>query len=128
MSVFSIAYLCFRRCSDWGAGAGQQLVIVGIVTLIGFAVVAHLRGESSQPLQGRVLAVAIVAGLACIAGDVWQMQAIAAAPNPGYALAIISTSAAVVWLASLLIFRTPFEPMKLVGVLLCGAGVYLVSR
>jgi drug/metabolite transporter (DMT)-like permease len=127
MLAFSFSFLCFRRLCDGGVPAAVQLVYVSAVTMLGCLVVTWRQGGAFT-LPGPQLAWAVGAGILCILGNVCQIHALGAAQNPGYALAIISTSAAVVCLLSALFLGTPLHLTRIAGIVLCGAGVFLVSR
>jgi hypothetical protein len=62
----------------------------------------------SMPLVGLFAAAAVLSYV----GNLYSVRAIAAAPNPGYAVAIVSLQAAVVTLASVLWLGATFSWIK----------------
>jgi hypothetical protein len=67
-----------------------------------------------------------LAGVLSYVGNLSAVRAVALAPNPGYANAVVGLQAVVITAVSLVLFNAPFSPAKVVGVLLCVAGVTLV--
>ncbi len=127
MLAFSFSFLCFRRLCDGGVPAAVQLVYVSAVTMLGCLIVGWRQGAVfALPVPQSAWAVG--AGLLCILGNVCQIHALGAAKNPGYALAIISASAAVVCVLSALLLGTPLHLTRIAGIVMCGVGVFLVSR
>ena len=56
------------------------------------------------------------------------VKAMAAAPNPGYPVAIEGCKAVVVLLGSWLLFNSGMSATKVAGMVLCLVGVLLVTR
>ena len=54
------------------------------------------------------------------------MRAVATAPNPGYAVALVSLQAAVVTIAALGVAGATLSWVKLLGVILCCGGIALL--
>lgn len=127
MLSFSFAFLCFRKLCDAGVSAALQLVYVSGITLTGCAAIAWWQG-SGFGMSRRPFLYALLAGVLCVAGNCFQLHALGRAANPGYALAIIAANVAVVSVLSALWLGTPLHLSRVLGILLCGAGVFLVSR
>ncbi len=54
------------------------------------------------------------------------VEAVRKAPNPGYAVALINTNIALVYLASLIFLGSKIEPGKVIGLLLVFLGALLL--
>ncbi len=60
-------------------------------------------------------------------GNLAQIRALAAAPNPGWALAVIGGSTAVVCVVAALLGTAPFGALRAVGVALCTLGIVVIA-
>ena len=67
-----------------------------------------------------------VAGLLGYVGNLFAVRAVALAPNAGYAVAIFGLQALVVTLVSVILLGASLSWLKVLGVLLCCAGVALL--
>jgi len=70
----------------------------------------------------------LLAGTAFLSyvGNLFSVKAVADAPNPGYAIAIVSLQAVVVTLAAAGLFGVAIGWSKVLGIALCAAGLALV--
>ena len=127
MLSFSFSFLCFRKLCDAGVSAALQLACVSGIMLAGSAAIVWWQGNGFGMARGPLL-YALLAGVLCVAGNCLQLHALGRAVNPGYALAIIAANVAVVSVLSALWLGTPLHLSRVLGILLCGAGVFLVSR
>ncbi len=83
--------------------------------------------KESLRVGGSVFLLLLGAGILSYIGNALQFRATALAPNPGYAVAIISVQALLVTGASCLLFGSDFSPVKGVGVFLSLLGAALLS-
>lgn len=128
----ALAVLCF---------AGMQLLFkqltvlqvpAAVLLLIVFALstvllFAHVRiAKNPIALGARELAFLAGAALFSYAGNLFMVRAIAQAPNPGYAMAIIGLQALPVLILSVFLFGSELTMVKGFGVLLSIAGVVLL--
>jgi drug/metabolite transporter (DMT)-like permease len=67
-----------------------------------------------------------LAGVFAYIGNLYAVRAVAEAPNPGYAMALVGLQALVVTIVSVVLFGATFSWMKAAGVVLCLAGVSLL--
>lgn len=67
-----------------------------------------------------------LAGALAYVGNLYAVRAVSIAPNPGYAMALVSLQALVVTGVSVVLLDATFSWTKLLGVLLCGAGAALL--
>jgi drug/metabolite transporter (DMT)-like permease len=81
-------------------------------------------------LEMKWTAIGVVAAAALLSyvGNLLYIKAVTLAPNPGYPVAIEGNKAVLVLVASCLFFGAEFTPGKLIGILLCLAGVFLIAR
>jgi drug/metabolite transporter (DMT)-like permease len=124
--LFSGAFLLFKYASNNGVSALSIMVYFFGVAFVCFAGHAGMTRTQilSTPLIMGALVLAAVLGYA---GNYCQTMAVTTAPNPGYALAIISSQAIVVALASCFLFSSDLSLMKIVGIVLCTSGVVFLS-
>ena len=125
MICFAAMQLSFRYLSERGIASAAMLLLVFAFGTVPYFV--HVRATRT-PLPAGAAAIALLAGTAFLSyvGNLFSVKAVADAPNPGYAIAIVSLQAAVVTLAAAMMFGTGVEWPKLVGIALCTAGVALI--
>jgi drug/metabolite transporter (DMT)-like permease len=68
----------------------------------------------------------LTAGVLGYVGNLYAVRAVALAPNPGYANALIGLQALIVTAASVVLLGATLSWVKLVGVMLCVAGAALL--
>ena len=68
-----------------------------------------------------------VASLLSYLGNYFQTRALTEGPNPGYATAIVGCQSVILVLASVYLFGSHISAVKLIGVGLCIAGVFVLS-
>jgi len=72
--------------------------------------------------------VIIATGVFMYVGNICFIKAVSMAPNPGYAVAIESTKAVLIAVASYFLFSDDLEWMHSAGVLLCVVGVTVITQ
>jgi len=127
MGCFAAMQLIFAALSRRGMNAATVLLGVFAIAAVLYAI--HTRA-TREPLPHAPRDVALVAAAAALSyvGNWLLVRALAAAPNPGYAVAISGLQAMVVTVASIGILGAEFSWMKAAGVVLCAAGVTLIVR
>ena len=83
--------------------------------------------KESLKVSGTVLYLVLAAGVLSYIGNAFQFRATALAPNPGYAIAVVSVQVVLVTVLSLFLFGSDFSTTKGLGVLLSLCGVILLS-
>ena len=125
MLCFASMQLVFRYTTRGGLTPAVVLFFVfGVGWLFYLLHVALLR--PTLPVTLSRLALLFLAGALAYVGNLYAVRAVSIAPNPGYAMALVSLQALVVTFASVLLLDAAFSWTKLVGVLLCGAGAALL--
>jgi drug/metabolite transporter (DMT)-like permease len=127
MGCFAAMQLIFAALSRRGMGATPLMLGVFAIAALLYAI--HLAATHAPlPRAPRDVAlVAAAAALSCV-GNWLLVRALAAAPNPGYAVAISGLQAMVVTVASIGVLGAEFSWTKAAGVVLCAAGVTLIVR
>jgi len=87
---------------------------------------ATYRGLSFK-FESREWIVVLLAGVLSYIANLFNIKALAFAPNPGYAVAVGGTQAVVLCLAAYFIFGSELSSFKLLGVGFCILGVSLLS-
>jgi drug/metabolite transporter (DMT)-like permease len=117
--------LIFKILSRRGIDSAVSLLFVFAIGALLYLL--HVR-VSRTPVTITLPLVGLFAGTAVLSyvGNLFSLRAIASAPNPGYAIAIVSLQAALVTLAAVAWLGAAFSWIKALGVLLCCAGVALL--
>ena len=125
MGCFAAMQLIFAALSRRGMSAAS--VLVGVFAIGAQLYSIHL-STTRAPLPRAPRDLALVAAAAALryVGNWLLVRALAAAPNPGYAVAISGLQAVVVTVASIGVIGAEFSWMKAAGVVLCAAGVTLI--
>jgi drug/metabolite transporter (DMT)-like permease len=128
----AIAMICFAAMQLVFRELGRRGVNLSAVLLVVFALAAllyllHVR-VTRAPVPATATVLALLAGTAVLSyiGNHFSVRAVATAPNPGYALALVSLQGAVVTLIAAALFGASLSWIKLVGVALCCVGVALI--
>jgi len=125
MGCFAAMQLIFAALSRRGMSAAS--VLVGVFAIGALLYSIHL-STTRAPLPRAPRDLALVAAAAALSyvGNWLLVRALAAAPNPGYAVAISGLQAVLVTVASIGVIGAEFSWMKAAGVVLCAAGVTLI--
>ena len=125
MLCFVGMQLLFKQLSRLGLSSPVILVFVfGFACLLYLGHIAAVR--PALPVGGRVLGLLAVAAVLSYLGNLYMVRALAAAPNPGYAIAIVGLQALLVTLASVALYGSHLTWLKALGVVLSVAGVVLL--
>jgi len=125
MGCFAAMQLIFAALSRRGMSAAS--VLVGVFAIAALLYSIHLSTTHAPPPRApRDLALVAAAAALSYVGNWLLVRALAAAPNPGYAVAISGLQAVVVTVASIGVIGAEFSWMKAAGVVLCAAGVTLI--
>ena len=119
--------LCAKKASLMGLSAAVILfwVFLGGAVCMG----GHLAVTRASPRIGWLpLGLMGVTAACSYLGNLAYFKAMAAAPNPGYPVAIEGCKAVVVLLGSWLLFNSGMSATKVAGMVLCLVGVLLVTR
>jgi len=97
------------------------------LTFIGFSAWVSI---SNTPIKisTPMLLFLLLASCFAIMGNYFDVNAVKAAPNPGYSTTLKATQIVIVTLLAPIIFDSHFNLQKLFGVFLVLSGVFLVSR
>jgi drug/metabolite transporter (DMT)-like permease len=126
MFCFAGMQLLFKQLTGMGLDPAVILAFVfGFGTLL---YLAHSTATgASLTVSARALGFIALASILSYAGNLYMVRSIGAAPNPGYAMAIVGAQAVVVTLAAILLFGSALSWLKALGVLLSVAGVGLLA-
>src|SRR5215203_3822196 len=125
MACFASMQLVFRQTTRGGLTPAAVLFYVfGFGWLFYLLHILAVRTPLGlTPSRGGLL---FLAGLFAYIGNLYAVRAVAQAPNPGYAMALVGLQALVVTLVSVGLFGASLSWMKIAGVVLCLAGVSLL--
>jgi drug/metabolite transporter (DMT)-like permease len=125
MGCFAAMQLLFVQLTRRGVRPSAILLVVFAVGAACYALYVRVM-RTPVPHTAPTLALLAVAGALSFIGNLCSLRAMSAAPNPGYASAISGVHALVVTLISLFAFGVAVSWTKLLGVVLCVAGVALL--
>ena len=126
MVGFAVTVLTFKKLSASGFSSGTinfyffLLVALGIV-IYNFATGSSFKADYKFFL---ILLIAVVAG---VFANIYNVKAIHASPNPGYASAIVAVNAILVAIIAVFLFHSKLTLIKMLGVVLAVIGVILIS-
>jgi uncharacterized membrane protein len=123
---FTGMFLLFKRVSLEGTSTVAYLTWIFLFSSLFFFLHIGVTKESIR-LSVTTILLILAAGVLSYVGNILQFKAIAAAPNPGYPLAIVSSQAVLMTIASIYFFGSDFSLMKGVGVVLCVTGAMVLS-
>jgi len=118
-------YLCIKWLTTKGFAPKQILLFMVGFALIGFLGVSapYLHGIVNSDKFFSFLGAVTFAGVFSSIGHWADFEAIGRAPNPGYATSIRNASILPVTLLSVIVFDSPFQLIRLVGILLILIGI-----
>lgn len=122
--LFSAMFLVFKKLAAFGAPL--SLLSVSIGTAI--CCIVHLvvnRMSFTVPVSAAIWFG--IASLLSYIGNYLQLRAINEGPNPGFATAIVGCQSILLMIASFYLFGSDLSVTKVVGALLCVAGVIMLS-
>jgi uncharacterized membrane protein len=127
----AVAMVCFAAMQlvlkHLTRGMTSALILVFVFGFAWICYAAHVAAlRTSLSLKASTLGLLIAAGVLSYLGNLFAVRAMALAPNPGYALAIASLNSLLVTLLSTVILGASLAWMKLLGVVLCVAGIALL--
>jgi drug/metabolite transporter (DMT)-like permease len=125
MLCFAAMQLAFRYLSRKGIDSAAMLLLVFVFGALPYFVQVKLT-RAPLPTDMAIIALLAGTGLLSYVGNLFSVRAVAAAPNPGYAVAIVGLQAAVVTLAASGLLGESMAWEKLLGVALCCAGIALL--
>jgi uncharacterized membrane protein len=125
MACFASMQLLFTQLTRRGIATPTMLLFVFAFGASFYLLHVLLTGTSVAVTTPAVLLLVLAASFSYV-GNLCAVRALAAAPNPGYAVAIVGLQAAVVTLTSVLLLGSTLSWIKGLGVFLCCAGVALL--
>ena len=125
MVCFASMQLMFKDLSRRGVDSAAMLLMVFAFGTLPYLV--HVR-MTRTPLPTTGFLIALLAGTALLSyiGNFFSVRAIAVAPNPGYAVALVSLQAAVVTVTAVALQGATLSWVKAIGVALCCIGIALL--
>jgi drug/metabolite transporter (DMT)-like permease len=125
MACFASMQLLFKQLSREGVDTPAILLLVFAFGALFY--LAHVRAMRT-PLPATAPVIALLAATAVLSyvGNFFSVRAVASAPNPGYAVALVGLQAAVVTIAAVALQGATLSWIKAIGVALCCLGVALL--
>lgn len=121
-AIFS---LVARRMSDLAVGAVQMVILLHLSAGAFFG--THMWGMGDHiPLAWPLPILYLGAAIFAIVGTILQLRGLALAPNPGYSVAIVRSSALLVAAGGWIVLGSELTAVKFVALLFCVAGVLLL--
>jgi drug/metabolite transporter (DMT)-like permease len=125
MVCFAAMQLLFKHLSRRGVDSAAMLLLVFAFGTLPYLV--HVR-ITRTPMPASAPVMALLAGTALLSyvGNFFSVRAVALAPNPGYAVALVSLQAALVTVAAVGLLGATVSWVKAIGVALCCLGIALL--
>lgn len=125
MVCFAAMQLMFAELSRQGTPTAVILLFVfGFATLL---YIGHVRAlRMPLAIAPRVAALLALIAVLSYVGNLFSVRAVATAPNPGYAVAIVGLQAAAVTIGAVMLSGATLSWVKGLGVLLCSIGIALL--
>jgi drug/metabolite transporter (DMT)-like permease len=125
MVCFASMQLLFKHLTRRGVEPAAILLMVFALGALPYLV--HVRMmRTPLPTTGPVIAMLAFTALLAYLGNLFSVRAVSQAPNPGYAVALVSLQAAAVTLAALALQGATLSWVKAIGVALCCIGIALL--
>jgi drug/metabolite transporter (DMT)-like permease len=125
MACFAAMQLLFRHLDRQGITTPAMLMFIfAFGTLLYVLHVSVMR--TAIPTTASAFGLLGLTAVLSYVGNLYSVRAVAAAPNPGYAVAIVGLQAAAVTLISILLFGATMSWIKGLGVVLCCIGIALL--
>ncbi len=110
----------------WADSTGIMFILCcGLLTC---SVIHLLSAKQAIIFKWQPVTAIAAASILSYIGNLLYIKAVSLAPNPGYPIAIEGNKAVIVLLLSCLLFGAEFSIEKLIGVILCFAGVFFIVR
>ena len=123
---FALMSILVRFANDDGVSAESSLVIVLLISGIGFLFAAISERSSLKVSVSHVHLIGAV--IACAAlGNAALFVAYATAPNLAYGIAIDNSRIIILYLAGLAMFSQSWAPVKAIGIALAFSGILLLA-
>ena len=126
MVFLSIMFLFITKATKFGVRP-ELVYVFQSVFAIGLGLLYLFASKISISLPKGIWVFLILAGIFAVIGNFLMFKSISIAPNPGYAIAVISADALLVAIASIFIFKSEFTWIKAMGVILVTLGVVLLG-
>lgn len=123
--AFTTMFLVLKNVSG-SLSPAQLMLFVYSFALLFFFVHLCITKQLTFPTYS-VIGLILVASVFSYLGNLFQFKAIDEAPNPGYVVAIVSFDSVLLVIASALLFGSSFGTVKLIGTVLCVAGLALLA-
>ena len=124
--AFGGLQLSFKRLSAGGVSAPAMLLLVFIIST-GLLALHAWSTRTSLAVSPKLYKYVLLAAILSYVGNLFMVRALAEAPNPGYAMGVISGQAVVVTLGAIVLFGSEFSFVKGVGIALTVAGAALLG-
>lgn len=124
---FTVMFLLYKKLLSLGLSQIMlNLTIFGLVFL-GFVIIA-ITIKTPVKISNLMLILIIITSVLSLIANYFQVKTFDTAPNIGYALAIISGQIALITILSSLIFKSDFNLIKFIGILVVIFGIYMISK
>lgn len=128
MVLFTALYLLYKKVGLMGVDSKQLLFYYYLFALpLMFAILFISERPFSLSISKTALLLLLLAGLVGVLGNLFIVQSIKLAPNPGYSLAISGANVLLVTIFSVFLFNSEFSIVKWLGVIMTVAGIFLLN-
>ncbi|GEM_PF-2787973 len=126
MVCFTIIYLLTKKLTTSNLSSTVIYAYPSLIIAIMLVIYLSLTNNFTPITGGQIWIIVIISVLA-IAGNIFLTQSIRSSPNPGYSLAISGLDIVLVTLISITLFKSEFNSLKILGVILAIVSIVLLS-
>lgn len=126
MVSFALMILLYKKLLLLGLNPTTlNLYIFGLV-FIGLLFVT-LKSKTPVSVSKNIIILLLVTSVFSLIGNTSQLKAFDKAPNPGYAVAVLSTQVILVTVLSKILFGSDFSFWKIVGIVVTMLGIAIIA-
>jgi len=126
MVFLSVMFLLITKVNKLGVRSELVYVLPSIFAVL-FGLIYIFAVKIPFAVPKSIWIFLVLAGLFAVIGNLLMFKSLSLAPNPGYALAIISADVLLVAIASVFIFKSEFTVIKAIGTVLAVVGIILLG-
>ncbi len=109
-------------------GVSPLLLVTLVFTVSSIVMLAYsFYMKEFTAITTDIVAMIIIASLITAVANILSFRAVSIADNPGYPGAVWTSSIVIITLASLFVFKLPFDFIKIIGIILVFIGVVMIS-
>jgi len=126
MISFTILFLILKKIADFGINSAVIYFYTSILAAL-VALIYIFGSNLRLNVNTYSLFLLIIVGIIAFIGNVFLIESLKVAPNPGYSLAVIAMNNVLVAIISVFVFKSEITLIKGFGILLAIIGTILLG-